>query len=147
MKIRKARKKDITNLRKLILSCIKKEFSNYSKEKIGAMKDYSSEERLKKYLGDWEVFVFVDKNKIKGTISLQDKKVVFSLYAIGTIIKKKLINFVKKECLKNKSKKITAIVMPENKKDFLLEGFKVIKKIVLPFEKIKFNEFKMEKRL
>jgi hypothetical protein len=147
MKLRKATKKDIINLRKLILFCIKKQFNNYSKEKVNAMENYSSEERLKKYLKDWEVFVFIDRGKILGTISLEEKKVVFSLYAINSLIRRKLITFIEKDCLKNKSKKITAIVMPENKKDFQSKGFKVIEKIVLPFKSVKFKEFKMEKKL
>jgi len=146
MKIRKAKKEDISNLRKLILCCINKYFKKYPKKKIIAMKEYSSEKRLKQYLKKWEVFVLVDHDKIKGTISLENNKIIFSLYAINQKTKDELISFVEKRSIKKKSKKLIAIVMPENEKDFLLKNFNLVERIILAFGEIKFNELKMEKK-
>ncbi len=147
MKILKAKEEDMIDLRKLILYCIKKNFNNYPNEKINAMKEYSSKYRLKEYLNTtgWEIFVCVENDKLLGTISVQDNKVIFSLYAVNEDIRKELIDFVGKICRKRGSKKLIAIVMPENKKDFESQGFRVVEKLILPFKDIKFDEYKMEK--
>ena len=70
MKIRRLKEKEIPNLGRLIKKCIKKDFGHYLKRKILSMESYSSQERLKKYFNDWEVFVFIGNKEIKGTISL-----------------------------------------------------------------------------
>ncbi len=145
MKIRKARKDDLKELRRLILLCINKDFGNYPDKKIKAMKEYSSRARLENYLRKWGVFVLVEKEKTVGTISLEGNKVAFSLFGINNSIKKELIDFAETRCAKNKTKKMIAIVMPENRKDFLSCGFKISKRIVLSFGDVKFNELEMEK--
>lgn len=149
MEIRKAMISDIPFLGKLILSCIANDYKKYSKRKLDAMRKYSSEDNLEKYLKTrgWVTFVCIEKNEMRGVISMQDNSVIFSLYAKNNKIKRSLIKFVEKRALRHRAKKVISISMPETKEDYLKRNFDVSEKIVLAFGDVKFNEFKLEKRL
>lgn len=124
----------------------------YSKEQISAMKKYVSEENIKKYIKDFEVFIALDEKEVVGTISFE-KDLIFSVYVKGSTnfikegIGDEMLKFVETYAKKLGENKISVISMPTTKTFFEERGYEVVEDLLLDFDGVDFPEFKLSKTL
>ncbi len=153
VEIRKANLQDANSISQMMTENINLLSSkSYSKEQISAMKKYVSEENIKKYIKDFEVFIALDNNEVVGTISF-DKDLIFSVYVKGSTnfidkgIGDEMLKFVESYAKKLGENKISVISMPTTKTFFEERGYKVVEDLLLDFDGVDFPEFKLSKNI
>ena len=154
MKIRKADLSDAKAISELMLNDINLiKSKKYSREQILAMKDYASEDNIKKYLKkkNWKIFVAENKDKIIWIIGFEGN-LLFSPYVADSenFVKdpygERMLDFAEDK-LRNSGESIVKIISLDTTRNYFeKKGFKVAEKLVLG-RKVKFNEFMMEKKL
>mgnify|MGYP006286625925 CR=1 FL=1 len=156
-KIKRATIEDADKLRMMVLKSMDLANNKFvSDEQISAMKGYWSVENTKKYIttSGWNVFLAIENDEVKGTISFDTKEgVIFSpfiknsKYFFDGDLGRHLLEFVEKFAKNNKHNKVSLISLPITKDFFLNFGYEVVEDLDLEFDGVKFPEFRLEKEL
>jgi N-acetylglutamate synthase-like GNAT family acetyltransferase len=153
VKIRKANLRDAKAISLMMTENINLLSSKKDSQKhLSAMKKYVSEENIKKYIKDFEVFIALDNNEIVGTISFE-KDLIFPVYVKGSTnfvkgrIWNEMLKFVETYAKKLGENKISLISMPTTKTFFEERGYKVAEALSLNFDGIDFPEFRLSKEI
>tara|TARA_Y100000310_G_scaffold322941_1_gene382683 strand:- start:3666 stop:4130 length:465 start_codon:yes stop_codon:yes gene_type:complete len=153
MKIRKAKISEAKEISKLMLNNLNLLSSKkYSEEQISAMKKYVGERNIKDYIKKFEVFVVLEKNKVIGTVSLEDN-LIFSIYVkdstnfVKMKVGNEMLKFMEDYLKELGRKEVFLISMPTTKNFFEKRGYRLSEKLLLKFDGVDFPEFKLKKVL
>lgn len=140
--------KKLSKLRRGTFGMVKGE--EYSKELVSLLKKRNSSKEIKRKMKDYEMFCLLEKNKIIGTISLDNHEIKgvyvrrnYTRKGIGT----KLINFIEDYALKKSRKKVHLNSAEKARGFYKKLGYKLIKRIEKPWQGVKTINFLMEKKL
>ncbi|HKL23716.1 MAG TPA: GNAT family N-acetyltransferase [Candidatus Nanoarchaeia archaeon] len=151
MKIRKTNKRDskkISDLHKLVLNKVNRkkdtdEFVDYLLDKYDS--DY-----IKKKLDKGEVFCLINKNKVIGTVGLEDN-IVGKLYIhpkyLGKGLGNKLMDFIEDYARKNGKRKLKLFPTNYAYKFYRKLGYRKVKSFIWKTDQFKRRVYIMEKKL
>jgi N-acetylglutamate synthase-like GNAT family acetyltransferase len=136
MEVRKATKKDVKQISRMMLSDLKNPHSNFPKEMIKRFREHAKEKNIKKEFENPSLMVFLilEESNVVGFIAgykeNQDRAMIHYITAKNKEQKKELLDVFIREC---QTKKIDNIITDtfefmENNNFFKSNGFKLIKK-------------------
>lgn len=151
MIIRKALLSDVKKISYLIrknTEMVKE--NNYTADQMRVWKKYNTPSGIVKQMKNRIIFCGFEKNKLVGTIGLQNDEIV-GLYVSYHQRKKglghQLLQYLEKYAKENNLVKLTLTSTPSAEKFYIHNGYKPVGKVVIEVEGIPFSEIKMIKTL